>query len=203
MENNVETENIDISDTVAEITSVISKHITRVIEQVSNKNNDASQNMEILNQLPIVKNLRSENELLRKQLQELQEKYKNTLEDLIQLRSKEKITMEITELDKPTNQESISMEEIVNSLKEDDKPISLWGLSNASDDDEDDDAQPILSLDLGTNDDLRQKDKNCDISAEEERLAIDNWVSFHKDSKNSSVDVSKADDEILIDIMKS
>ena len=37
-------ETININDTVAEITSVISKHLTKVIEQVSSKNNDASQN---------------------------------------------------------------------------------------------------------------------------------------------------------------
>ena len=60
MEITQETKNIDISDTVAEITNVISKHLTKVIEKVSSKNNDASQNMEILNQLPIVKNLRRE-----------------------------------------------------------------------------------------------------------------------------------------------
>ena len=72
-------ETINISDTVAEITSVISKHLIKVIEQVSSKNNDASQNMEILNQLPIVKNLKSENEKLKQELQTLQEKYKSTL----------------------------------------------------------------------------------------------------------------------------
>ena len=60
-------ETINISDTVAEITSVISKHLTKVIEQVSSKNNDASQNMEILNQLPIVKKLKSENEKLKQE----------------------------------------------------------------------------------------------------------------------------------------
>ena len=76
METTQETEKLDISDTVAEITNVISKHLTKVIEKVSNKNIDASQNMEILNQLPIVKNLKKENEALQKQFQELQEKYK-------------------------------------------------------------------------------------------------------------------------------
>lgn len=55
MEITQETKTIDISNTVAEITTVISKHLTKVIEKVSSKNNDASQNMEILNQLPIVK----------------------------------------------------------------------------------------------------------------------------------------------------
>ena len=78
METTHETEKLDISDTVAEITNVISKHLTKVIEKVSNKNIDASQNMEILNQLPIVKNLKKENEALQKQFQELQEKYKKT-----------------------------------------------------------------------------------------------------------------------------
>ena len=55
MEITQETKTIDISNTVAEITTVISKHLTKVIEKVSSKNSDASQNMEILNQLPIVK----------------------------------------------------------------------------------------------------------------------------------------------------
>ena len=41
METTHETEKLDISDTVAEITNVISKHLTKVIEKVSNKNIDA------------------------------------------------------------------------------------------------------------------------------------------------------------------
>ena len=94
MEITQETKNIDISDTVAEITNVISKHLTKVIEKVSSKNNDASQNMEILNQLPIVKNMRRENDALQQQFNELQDKYKSCLEELIQFKSKEKITME-------------------------------------------------------------------------------------------------------------
>ena len=35
METTHETEKLDISDTVAEITNVISKHLTKVIEKVS------------------------------------------------------------------------------------------------------------------------------------------------------------------------
>jgi len=49
--------------------------------------------MEILNQLPIVKNLRRENDALQQQFNELQDKYKSCLEELIQFKSKEKITM--------------------------------------------------------------------------------------------------------------
>ena len=110
MEITQETKNIDISDTVAEITNVISKHLTKVIEKVSSKNNDASQNMEILNQLPIVKNLRRENDALQQQFNELQDKYKSCLEELIQFKSKEKITMEITEIDKLLTEQNVSME---------------------------------------------------------------------------------------------
>ena len=206
METTHETEKLDISDTVAEITNVISKHLTKVIEKVSNKNIDASQNMEILNQLPIVKNLKKENEALQKQFQELQEKYKKTLEELVQVRSKEKITMEITEID--TNPETIpnvSMEEIVNSLKNDTKPITLWGISDITvSDDEDEDAQYLSNgiIDLNNEkNELKQQPKNSEVSAEDERLAIDNWTSFHENKGN--VDCTKADNEILIDIMKS
>ena len=102
MEEN-QNEKINISDTVAEITNVISKHLTKVIEQVSSKNNDASQNMEILNQLPIVKNLKLETDRLQQELRTLQEKYKSALEELVQLKSNDKITMEITELGTTTN----------------------------------------------------------------------------------------------------
>ena len=207
METTHETEKLDISDTVAEITNVISKHLTKVIEKVSNKNIDASQNMEILNQLPIVKNLKKENEALQKQFQELQEKYKKTLEELVQVRSKEKITMEITEID--TNPETIpnvSMEEIVNSIQNDTKPITLWGISDMTtvSDDEDEDAQYLSNgiIDLNNEkNELKQQSKNSEVSAEDERLAIDNWTNFHENKGN--VDCTKADNEILIDIMKS
>ena len=143
METTHEIEKLDISDTVAEITNVISKHLTKVIEKVSNKNIDASQNMEILNQLPIVKNLKKENESLQKKFEELQKKYKKTLEDLVQVRSKEKITMEITEIDtSPVTIPNISMEEIVNSIKKESKPITLWGIDDIDvSDDEDEDAK--------------------------------------------------------------
>tara|TARA_B100002051_G_scaffold276111_1_gene322570 strand:- start:1960 stop:3132 length:1173 start_codon:yes stop_codon:yes gene_type:complete len=201
-------ETINISDTVAEITSVISKHLIKVIEQVSSKNNDASQNMEILNQLPIVKNLKSENEKLKQELQTLQEKYKSTLEELVQLKSNDKITMEITELGTTTNN-TVSMEEIVSSLqnKESSSPsLGLWGIDD-SESDAEDDAQPISSNSLlqitknSESEKLRKESKNQDVSPEDERLAIDNWVSFHETKSN--VDCTKSDNDILIDIMKS
>ena len=205
METTHEIEKLDISDTVAEITNVISKHLTKVIEKVSNKNIDASQNMEILNQLPIVKNLKKENESLQKKFEELQKKYKKTLEDLVQVRSKEKITMEITEIDtSPVTIPNISMEEIVNSIKKESKPITLWGIDDIDVSDEDEDAKFLSNGILNFNEEenkLNQQPKNSEVSAEDERLAIDNWCSFHENK--GSVDCTKADNEILIDIMKS
>jgi len=205
METTHEIEKLDISDTVAEITNVISKHLTKVIEKVSNKNIDASQNMEILNQLPIVKNLKKENESLQKKFEELQKKYKKTLEDLVQVRSKEKITMEITEIDtSPVTIPNISMEEIVNSIKKESKPITLWGIDDIDVSDEDEDAKFLSNGILNFNeeeDKLNQQPKNAEVSAEDERLAIDNWSNFHENK--GSVDCTKTDNEILIDIMKS
>jgi hypothetical protein len=205
METTHEIEKLDISDTVAEITNVISKHLTKVIEKVSNKNIDASQNMEILNQLPIVKNLKKENESLQKKFEELQKKYKKTLEDLVQVRSKEKITMEITEIDTSSvTIPNISMEEIVNSIKKESKPITLWGIDDIDVSDEDEDAKFLSNGILNFNEEenkLNQQPKNAEVSAEDERLAIDNWCSFHENK--GSVDCTKADNEILIDIMKS
>jgi hypothetical protein len=205
METTHEIEKLDISDTVAEITNVISKHLTKVIEKVSNKNIDASQNMEILNQLPIVKNLKKENESLQKKFEELQKKYKKTLEDLVQVRSKEKITMEITEIDTSSvTIPNISMEEIVNSIKKESKPITLWGIDDIDVSDEDEDAKFLSNGILNFNEEenkLNQQPKNSEVSAEDERLAIDNWCSFHENK--GSVDCTKADNEILIDIMKS
>ena len=205
METTHEIEKLDISDTVAEITNVISKHLTKVIEKVSNKNIDASQNMEILNQLPIVKNLKKENKSLQKKFEELQKKYKKTLEDLVQVRSKEKITMEITEIDtSPVTIPNISMEEIVNSIKKESKPITLWGIDDIDVSDEDEDAKFLSNGILNFNeeeDKLNQQPKNAEVSAEDERLAIDNWCSFHENK--GSVDCTKTDNEILIDIMKS
>ena len=205
METTHEIEKLDISDTVAEITNVISKHLTKVIEKVSNKNIDASQNMEILNQLPIVKNLKKENKSLQKKFEELQKKYKKTLEDLVQVRSKEKITMEITEIDtSPVTIPNISMEEIVNSIKKESKPITLWGIDDIDVSDEDEDAKFLSNGILNFNeeeDKLNQQPKNAEVSAEDERLAIDNWSNFHENK--GSVDCTKTDNEILIDIMKS
>ena len=184
METTHEIEKLDISDTVAEITNVISKHLTKVIEKVSNKNIDASQNMEILNQLPIVKNLKKENKSLQKKFEELQKKYKKTLEDLVQVRSKEKITMEITEIDtSPVTIPNISMEEIVNSIKKESKPITLWGIDDIDVSDEDEDAKFLSNGILNFNeeeDKLNQQPKNAEVSAEDERLAIDNWSNFHE-----------------------
>lgn len=101
----------------------------------------------------------------------MQEKYKSCLEELIQFKSKEKITMEITEIDKLSTGQNVSMEEIVNSIKEETKPITLWGLSNSYDDisisDEDDDAKSISShgiVDNTINDrmtNLRKESKKC------------------------------------------
>ena len=51
------------------------------------------------------------------------------------------------------------------------------------------------------NNELKQQPKNSEVSAEDERLAIDNWTSFHENKGN--VDCTKADNQILIDIMKS
>jgi len=206
MEEN-QNEKINISDTVAEITNVISKHLTKVIEQVSSKNNDASQNMEILNQLPIVKNLKLETDRLQQELRTLQEKYKSALEELVQFKSNDKITMEITELGTTTNN-TVSMEEIVSSIqnKESSTPsLGLWGIGDSESDC--DDAQPISSNSLlqitknSESDKLRKESKNQDVSPEDERLAIDNWVNFHENTSN--VDCTKSDNDILIDIMNS
>ena len=60
MENITEYENprINVDNAVAEITTIISQHLTKVFDQVANKNDDISQNLKILNQLSFVVELR-------------------------------------------------------------------------------------------------------------------------------------------------
>ena len=85
------------------------------------------------------------------------QKYKKTLEELVQVRSKEKITMEITEIDTtPERIPNVSMEEIVNSLKNDTKPITLWGISDITvSDDEDEDAQYLSNGIIDLNNEIK------------------------------------------------
>ena len=70
MENTTEYENsrVNVNNAVAEITTIISQHLTKVFDQVANKNDDISQNLKILNQLSFVVKLRKENQDLKQQL---------------------------------------------------------------------------------------------------------------------------------------
>ena len=90
---------MDVNNAVAEITTIISQHLTKVFEKVSNENNSITQNLKILNQLPFIVNLREENKDLKQQLNILNSKYKSCLEELVVIKSNKKMTMEITELD--------------------------------------------------------------------------------------------------------
>ena len=55
----MESTNIDIEEVVVEIADVLSQHLKRVVDKILNKNDDIAENMKILNQLPIVKELKS------------------------------------------------------------------------------------------------------------------------------------------------
>jgi len=70
MENTTEHENstMSINNTVTEITTIISQHLTKVFDQVASEKNDISQNLKILNQLSFVVKLRKENQDLKQQL---------------------------------------------------------------------------------------------------------------------------------------
>ena len=74
---------MDVNNAVAEITTIISQHLTKVFEKVSNENNSITQNLKILNQLPFIVNLREENKDLKQQLNILNSKYKSCLEELV------------------------------------------------------------------------------------------------------------------------
>jgi hypothetical protein len=73
MENTTEYDNsmMNVNNTVTEITNIISQHLTKVFDQVANKNNNISQNLKILNQLSFVVELRKENQDLKQQLNDI------------------------------------------------------------------------------------------------------------------------------------
>ena len=56
---------MNVDSAVAEITTIISQHLTKVFDQVANKNDDISQNLKILNQLSFVVKLRKEKTRLK------------------------------------------------------------------------------------------------------------------------------------------
>ena len=100
----MESKNIDIEEVVVEITDVLSQHLKRVVDKILNKNDDIAENMKILNQLPIVKELKDTIKKLEEEKNELQKKYKLLLEEHLYLKSPviDNITMEISELEDTT-----------------------------------------------------------------------------------------------------
>jgi hypothetical protein len=128
MENTTKYENsrLSVNSAVAEITNIISQHLTKVFDQVANKNDDISQNLKILNQLSFVVELRKENQDLKQRLNTVSTKYESCLEELIMIKSQAKVTMEITELDSIHNT-SILSELILSQLLKIHN-ISLYGI---------------------------------------------------------------------------
>jgi len=221
MENITEYENsrLSVNSAVAEITTIISQHLTKVFDQVANENDDISQNLKILNQLSFVVELRKENQDLKQQLNIINTKYKSCLEELIMIKSQAKVTMEITELDSIHNTSIPSQADIESTIKNT-QYKSLWDIHGLDDDSEhnesdDSDAQ-TLSLSYGLNfsninkldsesslklKELREDPKNKDMSAEEIKIAIDRWKLFYKD--NIIVNCNKSEEDTINDIMDS
>ena len=144
MENTTEYENprMDVNNAVAEITTIISQHLTKVFDKVANKNDDISQNLKILNQLSFVVKLRKENQDLKQQLDNISTKYEACLEELITIKSEEKVTMEITELDSIHKTSIPSRAEIESTIKNT-QYNSLWdihGLDDSTEHSESDDS---------------------------------------------------------------
>ena len=122
----MESTNIDIEEVVVEIADVLSLHLKRVVDKIINKNDDIAENMKILNQLPIVKELKTTIEKLEKENNELQKKYKSLLEEHLYLKNPviDNITMEISEL-KDTSLDIPTMEEITDTFPE---PKNLFSI---------------------------------------------------------------------------
>jgi len=217
MENTTEYDNsmMNVNNTVTEITNIISQHLTKVFDQVANKNNNISQNLKILNQLSFVVELRKENQDLKQQLNDISTKYKSCLEELVTIKSQTKVTMEITELDYTNNTSILSHDEIEYTIKNT-QHKSLWDLQVSDDDSEqndseDSDAQSmsyvsnfnnINKLDSESSlkfTELREHPKNKDVSTEEIKTAIDYWKLFY----NITVNGNKSEDDIINDIMDS
>ena len=214
MENTTEHENstMSINNAVTEITTIISQHLTKVFDQVASEKNDISQNLKILNQLSFVVKLRKENQDLKQQLNNINTKYKSCLEELITIKSAEKVTMEITELDSIYNTSIPSRAEIESTIKNT-QYNSLWNLHGSDDESDDSDAQTI-TLPHGLNfsninkldsslklKELREDPKNKDVSAEKIKIAIDRWKLFYKD--NIMVNCNKSEEDTINDIMDS
>ena len=201
---------INVDNTVAEITTIISQKLIEVFKQVSNENNHISQNLKILNQLPFVVKLRDENISLSKQLKKLNFKYKACLEELIVLKSDGKVTMEITELDSTLNTIVPSQADIESTIKNPNDSCALWGLDDSGDSD-DSDAQSfsyvknvsILNDPTSRNrlEQLKNDPKNKDVSEARKKTAINRWKLFYKD--NQIINCNKPDNDIIEDIMKS
>ena len=135
------------------------------------------------------------------------------------IKSKEKVTMEITELDSVHKTSVPSRAEIESTIKNT-QYKSLWDLHGLDDDSEhnesdDSDAQTI-SLPYGLNfsninkldsstsvkiKKLREDPKNKDVSAEEIKIAINRWKLFYKD--NIMIDCNKSEEDTINDIMDS
>ena len=216
MENTTEHENstMSINNAVTEITTIISQHLTKVFDQVASEKNDISQNLKILNQLSFVVKLRKENQDLKQQLNDINTKYKSCLEELIMIKSVEKVTMEITELDSVHKTSVPSRAEIESTIKNT-QYKSLWDLDDDSEHNESDDSDAqTLSLPYGLNfsninkldsslklKELREDPKNKDVSTKEIKIAIDRWKLFYKD--NIMVNCNKSEEDTINDIMDS
>ena len=179
MEEIQKTEN-DIDTMVNEVSVVLKTHLTNIIKNIE----DDSETLQILNNLPIVKNLKSENFNLKKEIIELKSEIAFLRNDIGEkCNQKPHLQLDITELNNEDIKQ-IKIEKnpfIIGSTITDSKQMSIY----ESDDELDDDgvkntsymkcilnaqknADQYATIDSESDDD-REDDEN---TAEEERIAM-------------------------------
>ena len=187
-----ESKNIDVNEVVEEITVVLSQHLNRVIKSITNEqNNNINENIKILQTLPLVQNLQKENKELTEKLNALQEKYKNTLEELISLKNEtticKNVTMEISEL--AQNVIKTNIKDILTPLQI--PSLNDWNINMSDDEDYAD-----------TFNKLSEEDKNKDATEDEKDAAIQNYKNFYKNHELMGLNALSYSD-LLKQVMES
>ena len=189
-----ESKNIDVNEVVEEITVALSQHLNRVIKSITNEqNNNINENIKILQTLPLVQNLQKENKELTEKLNALQEKYKNTLEELISLKNEttiyKNVTMEISELEQ--NVIKTNIKDILTPLQI--PSLNDWNINMSDDDDE---------YYADTFNKLSEEDKNKDATEDEKDSAIQNYKNFYKNHELMGLNALSYSD-LLKQVMES
>ena len=218
-------ENINVENIVTEITDVLSTRLARFVKDVSDENDDVAQNLKILNMLPLVQKLKQENFLLKQNLNDIKEKYKIILEELVFLKHSEgskngpKITMEITEIPLDQLLEESITEDVTDLCETKQIKIVDHNMFNFDNPEERDYTllDAIVCDEIYDDNDivdtqkeetriseymkLIQDERNVGFTENEKNAAIANWTTYYKHT--DAMLVNKTNTDLLLEIMRS